>query len=251
MIKKFIKNRKGKRISTVIEGDGEKGIIFLIHGMGRNKEELCIKTIGESFKENGYVIIKFDTTNTFGESDGDFENTTITNYYEDLEDVINWASAQEWYQEPFLLAGHSIGGLCSMLFAKKFPSKVASIFPISTTISSKLSLELYPQEMLDAWKEKGIFEWQDKDRIKRLKWNFIEDGLKYDILKDIDSINAPIFMIVGENDPESPVKHQKILFDSITGKKELKIIDNAAHLFTEKVHLDKIKNLFDEWISKL
>src|SRR3989338_7140177 len=138
----FIKSRTGKRIAVILEGEEKRGpLAFVMHGLGGWKEQPHIKTFADAFLDNGFTVVRFDTTNTFGESDGKYEDATTTNYYEDLEDVIAWAGGEPWYLEPFWLAGHSLGGICTALFAEKFPEKVATLAPISTVISGKLSAE--------------------------------------------------------------------------------------------------------------
>jgi pimeloyl-ACP methyl ester carboxylesterase len=250
-MKEIIKNRKKEVIVVLIENQGNNHeLVFIMHGLGYNKEEPCIATVAEFFKQKNYNTLRFDATNTFGESDGKFENATFTSYYEDLEDVINWAKTQEWYKEPFVIAGHSLGGLCAMLFAEEYPLIVKAIVSISAIISGKLASEKYPKEILDEVKRKGIYEWKDGNRIKKLKWNFLEDALKYDSLRNISAITMPVIIIVGEYDSEAPVSDQKILYDSIPGKKDLKVIKGAPHIFKDKGHLDEIKNLLGEWIKE-
>ncbi len=252
MIKEIIKNRKGEKIVTLVEESEEnKGLGFIMHGMGYNKNEPCVATVAESFRENGYTVARFDTTHTFGESNGKFENATFTNYYEDLEDVINWGSKNKWYKEPFVMAGQSIGGLCTMLFAEEHPSKVKAIAPISTIISCNLALEAYPIDVLKKWEEDGIYEWENEGEIKKMKWACAENGLKYNVLENISSLTMPVLIIVGENDKVTPVNHQKILYQMIPGKKDLKIIKGASHMFKEKAHLDEIRDLLDKWIKTL
>jgi len=59
------------------------------------------------------------------------EDASITSYYEDLEDVISWAQSQEWYQEPFALAGHSLGGICTALYAEHHSAILNTLGPYS------------------------------------------------------------------------------------------------------------------------
>ncbi len=115
----FIKNRKKQSISVAVErANNAKGLVFVMHGLGGSKKQPHIITFADAFGGSGYDVVRFDTTNTFGESDGKYEDATVTNYYEDLEDVIQWAQGQDWYREPFTLVGHSLGGFCTALFTE-------------------------------------------------------------------------------------------------------------------------------------
>ncbi|MBD3253372.1 alpha/beta fold hydrolase [Candidatus Pacearchaeota archaeon] len=252
-MKEDIKNRKGQKIVVQIEEkENPKGIAFVMHGLSGNKEQPHIRTMADAFLEKGYTVILFDTTNTFGESDGQLEDATITNYYEDLEDVIKWSKNQSWYEEPFILAGHSLGGICILLYAEKYPNEVSAIAPISTVVSGELSFKTKGEGNLDEWKEKGIREWKGHSgQMKRLKWSHMEDRLKHDVLKKIDKIRMPILLIVGEHDTSTPVEHQKILYEELDCKKELNIIKGSEHTFRSEEELKELKEYFLKWIDSL
>src|SRR6185312_9334618 len=182
MEKLFIQNRKGQKISVLVEHHpNQVGLSFVMHGLSGFKEQPHIQAFADAFKEKGYTVVRFDTTNTFGESDGKYEDATITNYYEDLEDVIMWAESQVWYQEPFILSGHSLGGICSALYAEKYPEKVSALAPISPVVSGKLSLEAHVKSdpnYLKDWQTSGWREEKSEARpgiIKRLPWSHIEN----------------------------------------------------------------------------
>ena len=81
-----------------------------------------------------------------------------------MKDVIGWAKNQPWYQEPFWLAGHSLGGICTAFFAEKFPEKVKALAPIGTVVSGKLSRELYTPERLADWEQSGWRVTQSKSK---------------------------------------------------------------------------------------
>src|SRR3989344_6920285 len=119
-----IKNRKGEKIVVLLRlNPNQKGLAFVMHGLGGFKEQDHLQPMSKAFEKRGYSVVLFDTTNSIGEGGGKYENATITTYYEDLEDVIKWSEGQEWYQKPFALVGHSLGGICTALYAEKFPSK--------------------------------------------------------------------------------------------------------------------------------
>ena len=258
MQKIFIKNRKDQKVAVIFEeAEAPKGMVFVMHGLGGYKEQPHLETITESFKENKYTVVRFDTTNTIGESDGDFEDATITNYYEDLEDVIQWSGKQKWYVEPFVLVGHSLGGISTALFAENYPAKVKALAPISTVVSGALSAEAHKRfspEEFKIWEETGWLEAKSQSKpgvVKRLKWSHIADRLKYDLLPQANKLTMPVLLIVGENDTRTPLDHQKILYNVLPGQKELHIIKGSPHTFRDPAHLQELKNILSQWIEKI
>lgn len=256
MSKQFIKNRKNQKIAVIVEGEGnKKGLAFVMHGLGGFKEQPHIQAMAEVFLENGYIVVRFDTTNTFGESDGKYENATFTNYYEDFEDVIVWAKNEKWYREPFVLTGHSLGAICVALFAEKNPEKVKALAPISTVVSGKLTIETeYYKSIESSWRATGWLEEKSFSRpgvIKRLPWSHMEDRMKYDLIPEAGKLTMPVLLVVGENDESTPPVHQKILFDALLDSKEFHVIAGSGHTFREDRHIAKLKKIFNEWIKKI
>src|SRR5688500_16133146 len=118
-MKVFIQNRDNKKLCVVVEGlEHPDKLAFVAHGLSGNKDELHIRAIVEAVLESNYVVVSFDAAHTFGESEGEYEDATQTNYYEDLQDVILWASKQDWYLEPFVIGGQSFGGGTSIMYAQ-------------------------------------------------------------------------------------------------------------------------------------
>lgn len=255
MKRETIKNRKGQKIVVIVkEAKRPKGLAFVMHGLGGNKDSFLTQASAEPFKKRGFTVVRFDTINTYGESDGNFEDATTTNYYEDLEDVIAWAKTQDWYQEPFWLSGHSLGGICTALYAQKHPEKVRALAPLSTVVSGKLSFKAHTKEELQEWKKTGMRVWESSTKpglIKRLKWSHMEDRMKYDLLKDVDKLTMPVLLVVGEYDESCPPEHQRILYKKLPGPKELHIIKGALHAFRAKEHLDELKRILGKWIDSM
>lgn len=253
-MKQFIKNRDGNEICVVVEGSQSTDkLAFVMHGLGGTKEQPHIRALVEAFLEDGYTVVTWDAVHTFGESKGGlYEDATVTNYYTDLEDVITWAEGESWYIEPFILCGHSLGGISTALFAEKYPEKVKALAPISTVVSGELSLDT-KRDSLEQWKQDGIMVSKSHDgkREKRLKWSHMEDRLKYDLLEGVNNLTMPVLLVVGENDDTTPLKHQQILFDSLPGKKELHTIKDALHSFYEPHEQQELKQLVKAWLKQL
>lgn len=249
----FIPNRKGQRIAVITEAvDHSRGLVFVMHGLGGFKEQPHIETMAQAFREKGFSVVRFDATNSFGESDGNYEDATTTNYYQDLEDVLMWSKKQTWFQMPFILVGHSLGAMSVMLYAEKFPEQVQALAPISAVASGELSFEAHSPEMLAEWERTGWRITESVSRpgtVKKLKWSHMEDRLKYSVLEKIDQLTMPVLLIVGEFDSSTPLEHQELIYDALPGEKELHIIEDAEHTFREPKHLAELKRIFSAWID--
>ncbi|HLC47297.1 MAG TPA: alpha/beta hydrolase [Candidatus Nanoarchaeia archaeon] len=250
-----IKNREGKRVVVLIErSPRQKGLAFVMHGLSGNKEQPHIIAAAKVFLSKGYTVVRFDTTNTFGESEGKYEDATVTNYYSDLVDVIRWAGSQSWYEERFVLAGHSLGGICVGLYAERHPDKVAGLALLSSVVSGKLSLETAKYKDTAAeCRKTGWIEEKSEARhgiVKRLKWSHMEDRMKYDLREQSDAIVMPVLFVVGDKDDSTPLEHLKVLFEEIPGnKKQLSVLPGVPHTYREQAHLALFSRILSEWID--
>lgn len=253
-MKEFIKNRKEQNICVLIEWKNNTGgFAVIMHGLWGFKEQIQIETIRKVFLDNNMAVISFDTTNTFGESDWNYENATVTNYYEDLEDVIHWIETQNYYKWKFYLAGSSLGGICTTLYAQKYPEKIQALAPISTVVSGQWTIDIMSPDVLSEWKTTWYKIKESVSKpwvIKKLKWSHVEDRIKYSVLTKADKLTMPVLLIVWDEDTTTPLEHQQEFFDILQAKKELHIIKWWPHTFKEKKHLDEIYNIFSNWIKK-
>src|SRR3989338_2743646 len=243
MKKVFIKNRKGQKLAIILqEAENSKGLVFVMHGLGGFKEQPHIQVIADAFSKHPYDVVRF-------------EDATITSYYADLEDVIKWATTQPWYRAPFILVGHSLGGICVGLYAENHPEQVRALAPIATTVSGKLSFESKEDAgELSKWRDTGWREEISVSRpgvIKRLPWSHMEDRLKYDLLPFASRLAMPVLMVVGERDTDTSPNHQKILFNMLPGPKEIHVIKGSEHSFRGPGHLQELGRFFSLWIDSL
>ena len=257
MQKVFINNRYNKKMAVIIEENKKPvGLAFVMHGLGDSKDSRHIKTFSDCFKDNGYNVIRFDATNTGeenadNESDGVFEDSNISTFFEDLEDVIAWAKKQSFYMEPYILCGHSLGAISSAFYAENHPEEVKALAPISTVVNVSLSKENYTKEELENWEKTGWLT-EDWGKIKvRIKWSYLLEKEKYDLLKKANKLTMPVFMMVGQFDQCTSPHHQQILFDELPGSKCLYMIPGAPHTFRNAKHLSEASKFLNKWIKTL
>lgn len=246
-------NQRGQRIVGIIESSTpQKGLAFVMHGLGGWKEQPHVAAAARGFLDAGCTAVRFDTTNTVGESEGSYSQATVTQYYNDLNDVIMWARGQVWYEEPFFLAGHSLGGIAVGLFAECYASLTRGLVLMGSVISGSLSCETVKYaSLLDQWKRVGFIELDIRGGGKAsLPWAHMVDRLQYDLLRDVHTLSMPVLQIMGGHD-DMPYAHQKKLFDMIpSDHKSLEVIADAPHTFRDEKHLVLLHGYIKAWVEQ-
>lgn len=257
-----IKNRHGlKLVIQVDTPDNSKNLVFIEPGQSGTIDQKHIIVFAEAFLENGFKVVRFDPTNSVGESGGELINVTYDNYEQDLEDVINWARTQAWFQQPFSLCGHSMGAQTVAWYAEHHPSEVLLLAPMAPVVNYDLYMTTLDPEGKRQWQEKGYRESKSKSRpgaIKRVGWGSNESLKKYDIVPLASKLTMPLINIVGEKDQPCPVEHQQIFMDAIASpNKKLVIIADAEHSFRNNTtqeyshELQEAKKALSTWLREV
>lgn len=256
MEKLTLQNRKGLKIVGVLEKpSGEiKGTCVVQHGWGGHKDKPTVQTIKNAFLAAGFQTFNFDTTHSFGESDGDFEQSTLGSFWEDLEDVTKWVQKQDWFVGPLALTGHSKGGYAVTRYAEEHPNEVDYLVPVAPVVSGKLSYEAHKKchpEEFEKWKQEGVIERIGKEGdVKRQHWYQMEERLQHDLLPNAQKLTMPVLLVVGSKD-ESCFDQAQILFDALPeGSKSIEIIEGAPHSYYEMSEQEACKNAIVNWLSK-
>ena len=246
----FIKNREGQKISVILEKSDNCGLVFIMHGLGGFKEEVHIATIAKAFRDKNFTVVRFDTRHSLGESDGDYSDANPTNGCQDLEDVINWARTENWYREPFVLAGYSMGGGSILWYGANYSDKVSGLALLSTVIGGHHTLARYDKKDLQEWDATGIQVRPGSDH--HLNWaQFKKDILQYDMVPEAHKFTMPFLMIVGDQDTNTPLEDHMKLYQKVPEPTEMYVIKGASHVISEASHLKEIENILKKWIDKI
>ncbi len=252
---KECKNRHNQKIVFELSGDlSSDNLVFIVHGLGGSKDQKHIQTISKAFVEAGFKAVAVDTTTGFGDSEGDTINVSATSYLQDLEDVVSFARTQDWFREPFVVAGHSLGGIATLLYANNHPEQVKGIFPMSTVVSGKLWRSGKSEAKFDEWEAQGYFLKVSKSmpgRSGKIGYGLARDLDKIDSLEFAPDIKCPALLIVGSEDPGTTPAMHEMLFAKLGGPKELHLIDKMGHDPTLQTELDELTQLIVSWAKKL
>ena len=256
-----IKNRHGlKLVIQVDTPDDAKNLAFVAHGQSGSIREPHIQTFAEAYLENDFRVVRFDATNSLGESEGELINVTYTSYIEDLEDVIAWAEKQPWFIEPFALCGHSMGGQSASWYAEHNPERVMCLAAMAPVVNYELNTKHFDPQYLKEWQQNGYADLPSRSKpglIKRLGWGVQESLKKYDILKNAGKLSMPVLDVVGEQDINCPPDDQRVFIEAVGSKnKKLIIIKGVQHSYRapygyDESKLAELKETISSWLCDI
>lgn len=214
------------------------------HGYKSNRNSEKYLEISHQFPLEGIAVLRFDHRGALnGESDGEFEDTTLTKRVEDLKRAIDYlAGVKEIDSQRIGLFGSSLGGVTILTLPKD--ERIKAIVLLATPVSFP-RLEMEARESSE---KLGYYQYPDGTRIKK---ELYEDIEKYDFKEVARKTNCPTLIIHGYLDELVPHREAKILFEAIGSKiKKLKFIEGGNHTFTDLEKLSEVISLSLDWFKK-
>lgn len=216
--------------------------VICSHGYKSNKESRKYLTIGRRFPQSGIAVLRFDHRGALGgESEGKFEDTTLTDRIRDIYAALDLLkSTKEIDPDSLGLLGSSLGGMDILLIKdKSVKAKVA--------IATPFSFPEPTEEILNAFIQKGYYKFPDGSIIRK---DFYNDIKKYNLKEELKQMNFPILIIHGDSDKEVPIHNAKAIFESAREPKELRIVEGGDHIFSNPDKLNEVLNLSLDWFRK-
>lgn len=253
-----LQNRKNQKIVGVLSGKDTtaKGTCILMHGYSGYKEQDHLIAMQNVFLDNGFQTFNFDATNSFGESEGEFEKSTLGLHFEDFEDVANWVLEQDWFVAPLAIIGHSMGGYAVARYAQENNDTVEYCLSIAPVVAGKFTLEAHKEsnpEEYEEWKRSGwlrIISTNGRPRVRNQPWSHMVERLDHDLLPNANMLTMPLFLYVGGEDTTSTPKHVKLLYAAIPdGNKSMVVAEGVPHTYESKTELKHLSTNIDNWLK--
>ncbi len=248
-----LQNRHGKRLSTTVRTpEGVvKGTVVVLHGLAGWKDQSTILVMADAFVHAGYRTVTFDGANCLRGPDASFWQHTVTGFIEDTEDVIAYVRTQPWFADPLLLAGHSLGALCAVRYAKvhKNIAKLVLVAPAISLLNDRGARFL--RKLGYMMKVVRILTKRQKETGEKFllslypPWLF--DYLKYDVRKDVPAIDIPVLIVSAGDDMvvAGPGAHGALTQSFAHAVHE--IIPDASHIFHE--HEAALADTITTWLT--
>lgn len=217
--------------------------VICSHGYKSHRNSEKYFQIGHRFSLEGIAIFRFDHRGALrGESDGKFQDTTLSRRVEDLLAAIDALNkVQEIDSGRLGLLGSSLGGM-DVLIAQneKIKARVIMATPFAFPQPSKT--------IKRSFAEKGYHEYPDGSRINK---EFYENLNRYNLKEEIKKVSCPLLIIHGDLDELVPRHHAEVLYQLAGAQiKELKMVEGGDHAFTDLDKLNLVIRFALDWFKQ-
>ncbi|MEY2640771.1 MAG: hypothetical protein RL150_164 [Candidatus Parcubacteria bacterium] len=257
MKKHTLTNRHGLKIVGVLECDRAEpaGTCVIMHGWGGHRNKPTVQAIKKAFLAAGFQTFNVDATHSFGESGGDFEQSTLQTFWEDFEDATTWAKTQDWFVGPLAVAGHSKGAYAAARYAEEHPDDVTFAVPVAPVVSGELSFaayKTYNPEKLAAWERDGVLvRTGSEGDVKKQHWSQMLERLNH-TPPDAAHLTMPVLLLVGSQDTSCPPEHIQVLFDALpAGNKTMHVFEGFPHSFHEAHEQEACTTRIQKWLEEV
>ena len=230
----ILKNNQGQSIYVKIHNESGNKLAFILHGLASDMNHQVVQSAKKAFLDKGYTVITYDARYSLGKSYGNVSNVSLSTFLEDLETVVNWTKEQDFYHEPFAVAGHSLGGAATILYSNN-NDDISFLIPIAPVIgglqwenSCMKNMPVFCKQ----WKEKGYYEYKQNDKSVNIFYTVVNEAKSYNALETAQNIKAPALFIIAENDRVIEGKDVQNVADLMKAK--ITKISQSTHNFTQK-----------------
>jgi putative redox protein len=201
--------------------------------------------MGQALAELGFSCLLFDFAGC-GESDGQWEEISLTRHIGDLSDVVRWCREAGFGE--IILNGRSFGGAVSLCYAV-LDQCVAGV---CTWAAPANPVDLFRRLAGGAVAGPGnqIVELTGDEGVVRLRKSFFYDLERHDVLGSVARISPrPLLVIHGTDDEVVDPGDARLLVESAGAPKQLCLVKGADHRFS--MHLDEVWDSFFKWLNHL
>lgn len=231
-----------------LEGQDMPPLIVVCHGFSGNKESGgTAVAMANELAPLGFDTLLFDFTGC-GESEGPWEEITLSRQIEDLGSVVDWVRSRGYRR--IILNGRSFGGATVLAYA----AVDRQIDAVCTWAAVARPFELFGGFIGKEVKLDGPAD----EKIKLpagggsayLRRRFFQDLQGYNLPECAARIAPrPLLLFHGTADKVVPISDAHLLFDAAAEPKELAVIEGADHGFSE--HREQVWERFFRWLGTL
>ena len=240
-------SRRGVRLAGLLQMPagvmdlGACATVVLCHGMESTKEGTKHTALAARLGALGYACVRFDFSYV-GESEGAFEDLTISGEVDDLGGVCD--ELRRRGAGDLALVGSSLGGTVALLHAATDP-RVRALVTIAAVSRPLGIVERLGPARVETWRRTGY----RAEATGRLKRDFLDDLEHHDVLGGARALRAATLVTHGDADDVVPVADAHALYAALSEPKALAVTRGCDHRYSDPAHLEALLDRTVEWIA--
>ncbi len=224
-------------------------LLILVHGLTGHMEERHIVSVAGEATSIGLAVLRVELYG-HGKSSGEFRKHTVLKWVDQMLTVVDWAASRPFVTDLYL-AGHSQGGLVTILVGALERDRLKAIIPLAPAIVIRdradegqlLSYQFDPEHIPD---EVVVPKGADDSEGKSICGNYFRVAQLLPVEESIRRYEGPVLIVHGDADEAVPVQYA---YDAAKRYKNctLKIIKGDTHCYDH--HLDEVNAAVREFLA--
>ncbi len=222
----------------------KSSLVVVCHGFTGSKEGggQAI-AMGEELAAIGFSTLLFDFAGC-GDSEGNWEDLTLTGQIEDLAAVVEWCRCEGFNR--IILTGRSFGGSTVLGYAARDKAISAVCTWAAVARPDRLFLR-FAEGRLDGPADELIVI-EGEEGTLELKRGFFLDLAKHNLLECAAAISPRSLLVIhGSADESVPPEDAERIYNAAAEPKKLVIIEGADHRFSN--HVTRVWEVFFDWLG--
>ena len=205
-------------------------LVVLCHGFLSHKNSSKYERLAREFADKGIASLRFDFRGC-GQSEGLLEESTVSGRWSDLQRVIEQVETLDSFDGRFGLLGSSLGGYLALLEGSRNP-QVRCLVVWSTPS--------HLQELGERLTEVAPVA---------LSQAFNEDLSQVELISRLENVQR-VLIVHGLADQQVPPEHASRLFDAVKDPKDLHLLKDANHSFSQHEAREQAISISLDWFQR-
>lgn len=228
--------------------------IVMFHGFTGNKSEShrLFVDIARALCDSGFTVLRFDFRGS-GDSDGEFDDMTVTGEVSDAEKALTFLANQESVDRDRIgVIGLSMGGrVAAILASRDHRVRFAVLYSAALGSLRQRFLSEVAEGTLQKLDSGEAIKVSEGWYLKKTFFNTIDDPVPLDVMGNID---APVLLIHSDTDQVVPIDDSRKGYEivqSLNDKNEFYTVKGGDHTFSERRHTNEATVKTLEWLKSV
>ncbi|RLB07764.1 MAG: hypothetical protein DRG59_06030 [Deltaproteobacteria bacterium] len=233
-MEKIVVESSGYRLSVVFHRPtaDDYPVVICCHGLLSYKDSDKYRTIASALGKEQIGVVRFDFRGC-GESEGELSNSHVSARLQDLKNVMEYVRGIEGFNGKLGLVGSSLGGFLSFLAAIEAEYEIPLAL-WATPISLK--------PLVSRIKASSILPFEPSTE-------YLDDLEKYEPSSQLDKLKK-VLILHGSRDELVEPWNALEIFSGVDLPKELHVLNDADHRFTNHGARSFAVNATSEWFKR-